>query len=177
MENKKIFILWLTGLSGAGKTTLAKSVKEKISKYHDKVHHLDGDEVRAASKEPLGFDKVGRDKNIKLAIELAKSYQDNGYIVIASFISPYKEHRQWGKDSLQNYIEVFVDAPLEICELRDTKGMYKKARAGEISFFTGISDPYENPENPNLVIKTHIESLDECVRKIIDYLAGKKLIR
>jgi adenylylsulfate kinase len=173
---KKSFVLWLTGLSASGKTTLAKALKEELTKYYNKVHHLDGDEVRAASKEKLGFSKEDRDKNIDLAINLTKKYQDKGYIVIASFISPYRRHREWGRERLANYIEVFVDSPLEVCEARDPKGMYKKARVGEIAMFTGISDPYEKPENPDVHLKTSEFGVNECVGKILEYLNTKNYI-
>jgi len=169
-ENKKTYVLWLTGLSGAGKTTIAKYLKEELAKYHDKVHHLDGDEVRDASPVKLGFSKEDRDKNIDLAIELTKKYQNEGYVVIASFISPYKIHREWGRERLDNYIEVFVNASLDTCEARDPKGLYKKARTGEIPMFTGITDPYEEPENPDLHIKSDLLSLEESVEHILRHL-------
>lgn len=166
MTQKKL-VIWLTGLSGSGKTTLSKLVAERLKDRGLRVHHLDGDEVRAVSSNELGFNKEDRDKNIKLAIGLAKNYQDNAYIVVAGFISPYKVHRQWGREILDNYIEVFVDAPLEVCEERDVKGMYKKARVGEIKNFTGISDPYEKPEKADIVVKTDKLSVKESVEKIL----------
>jgi adenylylsulfate kinase len=170
-ENKKSnFVLWLTGLSASGKTTIAKALKERLVNHFEKVHHLDGDEVRDASPVKLGFFKEDRDKNIKLAIELAKKYQDDGYVVIASFISPYKHHREWGRQRLDNYLEVFINCPLEICEERDPKGMYKKARAGEIELFTGITDPYEHPENPDIHIKTDIWTIKESVEQALKHL-------
>ncbi len=176
MENENTYVLWLTGLSASGKTTIAKALKKELAKYCDKVHHLDGDEVRDASPVKLGFSKEDRDKNISIAIDLTKDYQNKGYSVIASFISPYREHRVWGSDRLGNFIEVFVDAPLEICELRDPKGMYKKARAGEIEVFTGVSDPYEEPDNPDVRLKTDDMRVEDCVEEIIKHLADKKLI-
>lgn len=170
METNRPFVLWLTGLSGSGKTTLAVALKEKLSDHYPKVHHLDGDEVRAASKELLGFDKAGRDKNIQLAIALAKQYQEEGYVVLASFISPYRHHRQWGRETLADYIEVFVDTPLEICEQRDPKGLYKKARSGQMPFFTGISDPYEDPLRPDIRLANQEVSLEENVENVLCYL-------
>lgn len=175
MEQKN-FILWLTGLPAAGKTTLGKEICRKLKNRGYKIHHLDGDEVRAASKEKLGFSKEDRDKNINLAIDLAKDYQDKGYIVIACFIAPYQQHREWGREKLNNYIEIFVNAPLEVCEARDPKGIYKKARAGEINNFTGISDPYEEPSNPNLELETNPKSVKECVEKIMGYLKDNNFI-
>lgn len=174
MNNQKTYVLWLTGLSASGKTTLAKALKEELANYHKKIHHLDGDEVRDASSIKLGFSKEDRDKNIDLAIELVKDYQNKGYIVIASFISPYKTHRQWGRKRLENYTEVFINSPLEVCEARDPKGMYKKARAGEIPEFTGVSDPYEEPKSPDIHLKTDKLSVKECVRDVIKYLEENK---
>ncbi|MCK5416730.1 adenylyl-sulfate kinase [Candidatus Parcubacteria bacterium] len=165
--NKK-FVLWFTGLSGSGKTTLSEAVTQELKKQGLKVHHLDGDEVRAVSKEKLGFNKKDRDKNIELAIKLVEKYQNDNFIVVASFISPYRIHRQWGREKFKNYIEVFVDASLEICEKRDVKGMYKKARAGELKFFTGISDPYEKPRNADIVVNTDVLSINKSVKIILD---------
>lgn len=175
-ENKKTYVLWLTGLSASGKTTLAKALKEELNKYHNKVHHLDGDEVRDASPVKLGFSKEDRDKNIDLAIELTKKYLDKGYVVIASFISPYKHHRQWGRERLDNYLEVFINCPLKICEERDPKGMYKKAHAGEIALFTGITDPYEHPENPDIHIKSDLWTIEDSVNRALEYLKEKGYI-
>jgi len=169
-NNKIPFILWLTGLSAAGKTTIAQSAAEKLREMNLTVHHLDGDEVRAAAKEKLGFSKEERDKNIRLAIQLAGEYQEKGFSVIASFISPYREHREWGRADLKNYLEVFVHCPLAVCEARDPKGLYKKARAGEIESFTGISDIYEEPENPELILNTHEKPLEECIEEVVGYL-------
>lgn len=163
-------VIWLTGFSGSGKTTLSRALSKKLESEGYKVHHLDGDEVRASSKENLGFSKEDRDKNISLAIDLAKKYQDDGYLVVASFISPFRVHREWGRNRLTGFTEVFVDAPLEVCEERDPKGMYKKARKGEIAEFTGISSPYENPTNPDVVVKTGEKTVKECIDRIINFL-------
>ncbi len=176
MNQQKNFILWLTGLPASGKTTLAKAICQKLKKLKYKIHCLDGDEVRAVSKEKLGFTKEDRDKNIKLAIDLAKKYQDNGFIAIASFISPYRKHREWGRGKLENYIEVFVNSPLEVCEARDPKGMYKKARAGEIEYFTGVFDVYEKPKNSDIHLKTGQMSVEECVNEVVEYLEYNKFL-
>lgn len=173
---KKKFVLWITGLPASGKTTLAKALKNVLDSKFDKIYHLDGDEVRVKSKKSLGFTKQDRDKNISLAIDLAKKYQDKGYLVIASFISPYKYHREWGRDSLKNFIEIFTDSPIEICELRDLKGLYKKARTGEVAFFTGITDRYDVPKNSDIHLETHKESVDDCVNKVIKYLSDNDFI-
>jgi len=173
MTQHKTFVLWLTGMPAAGKTTLGKAICQELKKYGHKIHHLDGDEVRAAAKEKLGYNKKDRDKNISLAIDLARKYQQQSFIVVAGFISPYREHRQWGRERLDNFIEVFVDAPLEVCEDRDPKGMYKKARAGEIEFFTGITDAYERPKDPDIYLKTDQMSVEECVSKVMEYLKDR----
>jgi adenylyl-sulfate kinase len=175
--NDAKYILWLTGLSASGKTTIAKLLLEKLIGKNLSAHHLDGDEVRAVQKDFLGYSKEGRDRNNMLAIEIAKKYQDEGKIVIASFISPYREHRQWGRDILEGYIEIYVEAPLEICEQRDPKGLYKKARAGELSQFTGIDDPYEAPETPDIHLPTHQMEIEECVEKIMGFLEEKGLLK
>lgn len=169
-QKQKNFILWLTGLSAAGKTTIGKAIYQELKNKNYKIHCLDGDEVRAVSKEKLGYFPEDRDKNIKLAIDLAKKYQDRRFIVIASFISPYRKHREWGRKKLKNYIEVYVNSPLEVCEDRDPKGMYKKARVGEIKYFTGVSDIYEEPNNSDVELETNKNSVNECVNQVIKYL-------
>lgn len=174
MQNKQ-FTIWFTGLSGAGKTTLSKTVTVELEKLGLEVCYLDGDEVRNASVEKLGFSKEDRDKNIRLAVDLCRKYQDNGKIVVAGFISPYKYHRQWGRERLDNFVEIFVDASLEVCEKRDVKGMYKKARQGEFKNFTGISDVYEEPENPEIHLKTGELNVYDCVNKVMNYLKRKNL--
>jgi len=174
--NKKNFVLWLTGLSGAGKTTLAKKINERFKDLKIKAHHLDGDEVREASGKNLGFSMEDRDKNIELAINMTADYCDRGYVVVASFISPYERHRQWGRERLDNFVEVFVDASLDVCENRDVKGMYKKARRGEIELFTGISDVYELPKGPHIHLKTDEFSVDECLVEVERYLVDNHYI-
>lgn len=170
MKANKQFILWLTGLSASGKTTLAQVLNQEFINQGIDSHHLDGDEVRTASPIQLGFSKEDRDRNIELAIEVAKRHQDNGKIVIASFITPYRVHRDWGRERLVNYIEVFINCPLHICEERDPKGLYKKARAGDVELFTGIDDPYEEPEKADIDIPTHQYTPEESKQKIFSYL-------
>lgn len=171
-----VFILWMTGLSGSGKTTLAQAVRNELVNMGIKVHHLDGDEIRAAAPVKLGFSSSDRDRNILTAIELAERYQRDGFSVIASFISPYRRHRDWARERLVNCREVFVNLPLEVCEARDVKGLYRKARAGEIEFFTGISDAYERPDNPHLEVKTNEVSVFEAADKVVSYLSESGLI-
>jgi len=170
------FVLWLTGLSQAGKSTIADGVYGILAKENFKVERLDGDIVREGLSQDLGFSKEDRDENIRRVGHLARLLSQNGVGVIASFISPYKRQRQHIREQVKNLIEVFVDAPLEVCEERDTKGLYAKARSGEIENFTGISDPYESPINPEIYLNTSINSVEENIEKVVTYLKNKCLI-
>lgn len=164
------FTLWLTGLSGAGKTTIAVELEKRLRAANVRVERLDGDTVRQGLTRDLGFSKEDRDKNIERVTFVAKLLSRNGVGVILSFISPYREARDKARQETTNFIEVFVNAPLQTCIDRDVKGMYAKAMRGEIQQFTGISDPYEEPLKPELVVNTHEQSLDESVQQILDYL-------
>ena len=168
-NNKKGFVLWLTGLSAAGKTTVADKIYEIMGQNGLKLERLDGDVVRE-NLANLGFSKEDRDQNIKRVGFVANLLARNGIGVIASFISPYTKQREKLHKTVHNYIEVFIDAPLVVCEQRDPKGMYKKARAGEIKNFTGISDPYEEPRNPDIHLDTANTSPEECAEKVLGYL-------
>lgn len=168
--NKKGFVLWLTGLSQSGKTTIGDRVYEILKSKNIKVERLDGDIVRESLTKDLGFSKEDRDENIRRIGFIAKLLSRNGVGVIASFISPYREQRDKLRKDIENFIEVFVNAPLEICEKRDDKGLYEKARKGEIKNFTGISDPYETPENPEIELKTDQDDIAVSVEKVIKYL-------
>lgn len=175
MEQKG-FVLWFTGLSASGKSTVADAVAEKLIKRGLKIERLDGDIVRKSLTKDLGFSKEDRDENIQRVTFVAKLLSRNGVGVIASFISPYREVRKKIREETTNFVEVFVKCPLEVCEKRDPKGMYKKARAGEIKNFTGIDDPYEEPENPELVLNTDKETVEESVEKVITKLEELRLI-
>ncbi|GBE17228.1 putative adenylyl-sulfate kinase [bacterium BMS3Abin15] len=177
LEGKqKGFVLWLTGLSGSGKSTIADKVHERLVGDY-KVERLDGDIVREHITRGLGFSKEDRDENIKRIAYIAEVLSRHGVGVIASFISPYKEERKKVQDKVTNYIEVHVNTPLNICEKRDVKGMYAKARKGEIPNFTGVSDPYEEPENPHIsVCGDYEENLEKIVNEVIDYLRETKHI-
>ena len=164
--------LWLTGLSGAGKTTIAERLVEKIEALGQpqcNIEHLDGDIVRQTFCKDLGFSKADRDENVK-RISYVAAYLSASRIVVCTFISPYREARAKARTLCTNFIEVHVDCPLETCEDRDVKGLYAKARAGEIKGFTGIDDPYEEPEDPELRVHTDKNDLDACVDKILKYL-------
>lgn len=175
MKNKKGFVLWFTGLSASGKSTVADKVYELLGSKGLKIERLDGDVVRE-NLSNLGFSKEDRDANIKRVGFVANLLSRNDVIVVASFITPYKEHRKQLRESVNNYIEVFVNAPLKVCESRDPKGLYKKARTGEIENFTGIGDPYEEPTSPDIELNTDTENVEESVAKVIDYLKLQKLI-
>ncbi|AXX90465.1 adenylyl-sulfate kinase [Arcobacter suis] len=170
--NQKPCILWFTGLSGSGKSTIANAVEAELFKRGRKTYLLDGDNVRHGLNKDLGFSESDRIENIRRIGEVSKLFVDSGLIVLTAFISPFKSDRQIAK-SLVNYhefIEIFIDTPLEICEQRDPKGLYKKARDGAIKNFTGISSPYEEPLEPQIHIKTNKNTVQECVDKIIYYL-------
>jgi adenylylsulfate kinase len=170
MAEHKGFTLWFTGLSGAGKTTVAVALVKELHARGMKVERLDGDVVRQGLTRDLGFSKEDRDKNIERVTFVAKLLSRNNVGVLASFISPYRATRDMVRHETTNFIEVFVNAPLEVCAHRDVKGMYAKAFAGEIKEFTGVSDPYEEPLNPEITLNTHLETLEESVAKCLDYL-------
>jgi len=175
-KDHKGFVLWFTGLSGAGKSTLADKVFEKLDKGGHKVERLDGDTIRRELTKDLDFSREGRRKNIERVAYVASLLSKHGVGVIASFISPYKSERDLVKGKAVNYVEVYVNTPLAVCEARDPKGMYAKARRGEISSFTGISDPYEIPEDPHLrICGDEKEKIEELTDEIISYLAGRYL--
>jgi adenylyl-sulfate kinase len=161
------FTLWFTGLSGSGKSTLATYLSPILTERGKRVEILDGDEVRENLSKGLGFSKEDRDKNIERVTFVAKLLTRNGVAVLCSFISPYRAVRAKVAEEVGNFVEVYCYAPLETLIERDVKGMYKKALAGEIKNFTGISDPYEPPENPDVMIDSSTESLEESLAKIL----------
>lgn len=166
--------VWFTGLSGSGKSTLAVAVERALHEMGKLTYILDGDNIRHGINSNLGFSPEDRKENIRRIAEISKLFRDVGVINLTAFISPYREDRQLARDLSDNdFVEIFVDAPLDACEQRDPKGLYKKARAGEIPEFTGISAPYEAPEKPELHVKTAENSVDECVGLIIDYLKAQ----
>ncbi|MEM9539928.1 MAG: adenylyl-sulfate kinase [Cyanobacteria bacterium P01_E01_bin.42] len=169
MEHKGVTV-WFTGLSGAGKTTISKRVAEELRSLGYKLEVLDGDIVRTNLTKGLGFSKEDRDENIRRIGFVSHLLTRNGVIVIVSAISPYRDIRQEVRDRVGNFIEVYVNAPLAVCEDRDVKGLYKRARAGEIKQFTGIDDPYEHPLNPEIECRTDKEELEESVKKVLDGL-------
>jgi adenylylsulfate kinase len=170
MANKRGFTLWFTGLSGAGKTTVAEIVEKELRERGTRVEVLDGDIVRTNLSKGLGFSREDRITNVLRIGFVANLLTRNGVGVIVSAISPYKESRDQVRRRIIDFIEVFVDAPLEVCAERDVKGLYKKAYSGEIPQFTGVSDPYEPPVAPELTLKTDEEDPHESARRVIERL-------
>ena len=166
-------VMWFTGLSGSGKSTLACAIESALVNLNKKCYRLDGDNIRMGLNKNLGFSAEDRTENIRRIGEVAKLFADAGIITLTSFISPYIADRQIAREACEKsglkFIEVYLETPLEVAEQRDPKGLYKKARAGEIKGFTGIDDPYEAPENAELVINTADKSLKECVQTCVDY--------
>ena len=169
-------VIWFTGLSGSGKTTIAHVVEEKLLDAGVPVEILDGDVVRENLSKGLGFSEEDRNTNIRRIAFVAHLLQRNGVFVITAAISPYRAIRDEARAMIKDFVEVFADAPLEVCEERDVKGLYKKARAGEIKGFTGIDDPYEAPENAEVVCKTGDQSVEESAQQVIDKLVELKFL-
>lgn len=177
-KKQRPFLLWLTGLSGSGKSTIANALEHELFSMDQHSYILDGDNVRHGLNKDLGFSDADRVENIRRIAEMSKLFVDAGMIVVTAFISPFRAERQLARDLLDEgeFVEVFVKAPLDVCEERDPKGLYKKARQGEIKNFTGIDSPYEEPENPELVLDNAANTVEENVAKIIEYLKAKELI-
>jgi adenylylsulfate kinase len=163
-------VIWLTGLPSSGKTTIAQGVVEYLSKNNIRVEHLDGDIVREIFPQ-TGFNKEERDRHIRRVGYLAAMLEKHDVTVVASFISPYREAREFVRSLCRNFIEIYVSTPLEVCEQRDPKGLYAKARRGEIKEFTGIDDPYEEPSEPELRIDTTNQTVNESVQIVVDFIS------
>lgn len=163
--------IWLTGLSGAGKTTITQALEKRLLEKGYGIEVLDGDVVRTNLTKGLGFSKADRDENIRRIGFVANLLTRHGVIVLVSAISPYREIREEVRGKIGAFVEVFVNAPLSVCEGRDVKGLYQKARSGEIKGFTGIDDPYEPPANPEVECRTDLEELEESVDKVWGKLA------
>ena len=170
------FAVWLTGLSGAGKSTIAEQLVSRLRALEAKVELLDGDIVRTHLSQGLGFSRQDRDTNIRRIGFVAELLARNGVIVIVAAISPYRAARDEVKRRICNFVEVHVDCPIEVLTARDTKGLYKRALAGEIGNFTGISDPYESPENPSVVVRSDRETVDESLAKIWREIESRGLL-
>lgn len=169
--SQKAFTVWMTGLSGSGKSTLANALEKRLFTLGKHTMLLDGDNIRMGLNKNLGFNEGDRVENIRRIAEVAKLMNDAGLIVITSFISPYSQDRQSAKEIIgDDFVEVYVSTPLDECERRDVKGLYKEARKGNIRSFTGISSPYEIPETPDVEIDTSGKKIEDCVNTIIDKL-------
>lgn len=166
MEQRGVTV-WFTGLSGAGKTTICRAVEKELRSRNYKLEVLDGDVVRQNLTKGLGFSKEDRDENIRRIGFVSHVLTRNGVVVLVSAISPYRDIRNEVRERIGDFVEVFVNAPVEVCESRDVKGLYKRARAGEIKQFTGIDDPYEAPLNPDVECRTDQETEEESVGKVI----------
>lgn len=171
-------VLWFTGLSGAGKSTLAHAVEERLHHLGCSTYVLDGDNVRHGLCGDLGFSVADRSENIRRIGEMAKLMIDAGVITLTAFISPFRADRERVRGMVMHgeFIEIYCHCPVEVCETRDVKGLYQRARAGEVKDFTGISSPYEAPLNPELVIDTANQPLADCVMQVLDYLRGRGLL-
>lgn len=168
--------VWFTGLSGAGKTTISQGVEKELRSLGYQLEILDGDIVRQNLTKGLGFSKEDRDENIRRIGFVSHLLTRNGVIVLVSAIAPYREIREEVRHRIGDFVQVYVNAPLEVCEERDVKGLYKKARAGEIKNFTGIDDPYEAPLNPDIECSTKDETEEESIAKVLQYLKDKGYI-
>ena len=175
-DQPKGFTLWFTGLSGAGKSTNSYNIYMELKRRGLKAELLDGDIIRINFSQGLGFSKRDRDINIRRIGFVSYLLNKNDIISIAAAISPYKETRNLNRHLIENYIEVFCDCPLDVLEKRDPKGLYKKARVGEIHNFTGISDPYETPENPEIILRTGEETVADSFGKVMSYLEARRLV-
>ena len=171
-NNHRGVIIWFTGLSGAGKSTLAHAVEEKLHQMGCRTFVLDGDNVRHGLCRDLGFSNQNRMENIRRVGEVAKLFMEAGVIVLTAFISPFRADREYVRDMVGNsdFIEIFCDSTIQVCENRDVKGLYKKARAGEILEFTGITSPYERPDKPEVIVETGRLPLTECVDTVMESL-------
>ncbi len=167
-------VVWLTGLSSAGKTTLGHELFDRLRASGHKVELLDGDLVRQRLSKGLGYSKEDRDENIRRIGFVAELLARNGVTVIVSAISPYRALRTEVRQSIPGFVEVYVNAPLDVCETRDVKGLYRRARAGELHGFTGIDDPYEAPLEPEVECRTDLETVEESVQKILNHLQSRK---
>lgn len=172
-------VIWMTGFSASGKSTLAHEMDQALFEDRIRVYVLDGDNVRHGLNRDLGFTAEERTENLRRVSEVAKLFCDAGIVVFTAFISPFRSDRELARKTIgaDDFHEVYIKCPIEVCESRDPKGIYKKARAGKIAHFTGISDPYEPPENPGLVLDTDKYSPEECVEQFRAYLREKGLIR
>lgn len=178
-KRQKPCILWFTGLSGSGKSTIAGALEHRLFEMGHHTYLLDGDNVRHGLNKDLGFSDEDRVENIRRIGEMSKLFADAGLLVLSAFISPFRADRQLVRELVEEseFVEVFMDTPLEECERRDPKGLYKKARSGEIRNFTGIDSAYEKPELPEITLNTAEQTVEEAVAKVVDYLETHQIIK
>ena len=178
LNDHRSVVLWFTGLSGSGKSTLAHALEEKLFQKNCRTFVLDGDNVRHGLNSNLDFSQPGRTENIRRISEVSKLMMESGLIVMTAFISPFNKDRNEARKliSSEDFIEIYCKASIETCETRDVKGLYKRARKGEIANYTGIDSPYEAPENPELIIDTDNQSLEESVSTILSFLESNGVI-
>lgn len=174
-NNHNSFLIWFTGLSGSGKSTIANAVEQQLHKQGIKTYTLDGDNIRKGINSDLSFSPKGRTENIRRIAEISNLMIDAGLVVLAAFISPYKKDRDNIKSIVKdvNFVEIFVNTSIDECKRRDVKGLYKKAKTGQIKNMTGVSAPYEVPENPDIEINTETETITQGVNKVLDYIKSK----
>lgn len=175
LKNQQSLVVWFTGLSGSGKSTLASHLNKRLHDEGNFCYMLDGDNIRLGLNSDLDFTDLGRKENIRRIAEVAKLFIDAGEIVLTAFVSPFEADRALAKEIIgkHHFLEVFVNTPLEECEARDVKGLYQKARRGEIKYFTGIDSPYEQPVNPDIDIKTKGKSIEECTDELFELISNR----
>ncbi len=178
VNNHQSFLMWFTGLSGSGKSTIANQVEQELHKMNIKTYILDGDNVRKGLNSDLNFSPEDRTENIRRIAEVANLMIDAGLVVLAAFVSPYKKDRENIRNIIKdvNFVEIYINTSLAECERRDVKGLYKKARSGEIKNMTGVSAPYEAPEEPDVVINTENETVEEAVMNVLQYIKPKLIL-
>ncbi len=178
IKGHKPCLLWFTGLSGSGKSTIAQVLDMDLNEKNKHTYVLDGDNLRHGLNKDLGFREQERKENIRRVGEVAKLFVDSGLITITAFISPFIEDRLLVRNLLKDksFIEIYTKCSLDICKKRDPKGLYKKALAGEIDNFTGISHPYEEPKNPEIILETDKKSIEDCTKQVLDYLMERKIL-
>jgi len=178
LNGHKGVVVWFTGLSGAGKSTIAHAVEEHLHHMGCRTYVFDGDNVRHGLCSDLGFSDADRHENIRRIGEMARLFLDTGIVTLAAFITPFNENREWLRQRVgpDDFVEVFCDCSVEVCEQRDVKGLYRRARLGEIKGFTGISAPYEPPGNPDIVLRTDQEELQESVNKVLQLLLERGVV-